>query len=337
MTRPRRGVLVTIGAAALLGLVACGGDDDSDAGSASSGEAKPVKVALLLPATSTSYYNAQSEAVKEKAEQSGASADVLEANYDPRKQLSQCEDAIASQQYDAIVVYPVDGGAIVPCVRSAVDADVPIVGMGGPLGPDWETLEPQVEGATGYAFPLAQTSGKRLADLAELACEDRNPCKLLYEIGNPAFGYDSTLLSNFKKNLPDHLEIVAQVQTNFNPDDGRTKTTDALQADPDIDVVVTEDTTSQGVIPAIESAGVTGVNVIAQGGSEYATAQVKAGKLVGTVPFYPRSSALLTTGWAIKAARGEKITGDVSVDEATLGDVELVTKDTVDEWTPEFK
>lgn len=333
-----RSLVLIAAAATAITAAGCGGEGESGSSNDSGGEGEPVNLALFVPATSTSYYTSAVDGVKEEASKNNATVEVFDPNYDPQEQLSQCQDALTSGSYDAMIAFPVDGGAVVPCARQAIEEDVPFIGMGGPVGPDWETLEPQVEGVTGYAFPLAQTSGERLAALAERACEGIDPCELLYQIGNPAFGYDSTLLTNFEESLPDGIEIAAEVQTNFNPDDGRTKTIDALQADPDIDVIVTEDTTARGVIPALEDAGRAGkVKVISGGGSEYATSQVKAGTIVGTVPYHPYQSALLTTDWAIKAARGEELADEVYVDEHTLGDVELVTPETVDEWVPEYE
>jgi ribose transport system substrate-binding protein len=337
-----RFLLAALAAGLLLGFAACGGDDNSGSGAGAGDgvakEKKAVKLALLMPSTSVSYFQSVINGAKEVAGQNNATVDVVAAEYDPQKQLSQCQDAITSGQYQAFLIYPVDGGAIVPCAKSAIAAGIKVVGTGAPIGPDWESLEPQVEGITAFTLPLAQTSGQRLAKLAEMACKGKDPCKLLYTIGNPAFGYDSSLLSNFKQSLPPNLKIVSEVQTNFNPDDGRTKTANALQADPDIDVVVTEDTTARGVVPAVKEAGMSGkVLVVSGGGSETGTAEVKKGTVLGTVPFYPFTAAKVTAEWAIKAARGEKLTGDVMVDEYTLGDVELVTKGTLDDWTPEYE
>ena len=56
----------------------------------------------------------------------GVKTVVLDAQVDPAKQSDQVQDLIA-QQVDVMIVWPVNGKAIVPALRKAKDAGIPVV------------------------------------------------------------------------------------------------------------------------------------------------------------------------------------------------------------------
>lgn len=60
------------------------------------------------------------------AKQLGVKTIVLDAQVDPAKQSDQVQDLIA-QQVDVMIVWPVSGKAIVPALRKAKDAKIPVV------------------------------------------------------------------------------------------------------------------------------------------------------------------------------------------------------------------
>lgn len=60
------------------------------------------------------------------AKQLGVKTVVLDAQVDPVKQSDQVQDLIA-QQVDVMIVWPVNGKAIVPALRKVKDANIPVV------------------------------------------------------------------------------------------------------------------------------------------------------------------------------------------------------------------
>jgi ribose transport system substrate-binding protein len=328
--------VVLIGVAVLV-LAACG-DDDSDEGSGGgkSGESSErLQVALLIPTVGTSYAAANVQGAKDQASKDNATVRVYDAKYDPSKENSDCQTAITSGEADAIIVNPVDNSALGPCVRAAKDADVPLVSFEAPLGPDRDSLEPQLEGVTGSVFNPTTEAGARLAELTGTACEGQNPCNVLYQMGDPAFAYDQILLDSFNENKDASVKIVQKVQTNFNPDDGYTKTKAALAARDDIHVIVTEDGTSRGVIRALDELGAKDVKVVGAGGSGYATEQIKKGTMVGTVPFLPASDGAKALEIAVAAAR-RNAPAETFVNGFDLTPLRVITADNAEDWTPEY-
>jgi ABC-type xylose transport system substrate-binding protein len=116
---------------AVVGLTACGSDDDG--GSAGGGEAG--EIAFLMPdRASTRYEEQDSPLFKEKVAELCADCKVLyqNADSDPAKQQQQVESMIA-QGVKVIVLDPVDSKAAASMVTQAQGADIPIVTYDRPV------------------------------------------------------------------------------------------------------------------------------------------------------------------------------------------------------------
>jgi ribose transport system substrate-binding protein len=74
-----------------------------------------------------SYQTTYEQAFEEAAAKAGnVEAVVLDAGGDIARQISQVRDLI-QQQVDVIIIWPTDGQAVVPAIRGAVKAGVPVV------------------------------------------------------------------------------------------------------------------------------------------------------------------------------------------------------------------
>ncbi|MFD1826890.1 MULTISPECIES: sugar ABC transporter substrate-binding protein [Mumia] len=119
-----------VGAASVViltaALGACGGDDDSDGGG---GGSDSKTIALLLPETKTTRYEAFDKPLFEaKVKELCDDCDVkyLNADQDASKQQQQAESAITDGAA-VLVLDPVDSEAAVGIVKSAQSSDVPVV------------------------------------------------------------------------------------------------------------------------------------------------------------------------------------------------------------------
>jgi D-xylose transport system substrate-binding protein len=122
-----RRVRVAAAAAIILGLTAagCGGDDGGGGGGGGGGG----KIALLLPESKTTRYEAQDRPLFEaKVEDLCPDCEIVYSNaeQDSAKQLSQVEAAIA-KQVDVMVLDPVDSAAAANMVTKAKSADIPVI------------------------------------------------------------------------------------------------------------------------------------------------------------------------------------------------------------------
>ena len=76
----------------------------------------------------------------------GAKVTVFDAANDPKKQLSQLQTAIASGQYQAIIVQPIYGPQLIPTVKQAISKGIKVVNIDQILGTNPGTAAPPVKG-----------------------------------------------------------------------------------------------------------------------------------------------------------------------------------------------
>jgi ribose transport system substrate-binding protein len=121
-------------------------------------------------------------------------------------------------------------------------------------------------------------NGKALAEMAIAACADLDPCNVAYLEGLKALPLDNARTESFVKTLTEgapNATIVAQVEGGYSPDTGKKAAQDALQANPDINVMVGS---SQAILGATDVVDTTKVKLIGNGSSSEAFDNVNAGK-----------------------------------------------------------
>jgi ribose transport system substrate-binding protein len=80
-----------------------------------------------------SYQTTYEQAFQAAAEEFGVQTVVLDAGGDVARQIAQMQDLI-QQQVDAIIIWPTNGQAVVPVVRQAHNADIPVVVTNSQIG-----------------------------------------------------------------------------------------------------------------------------------------------------------------------------------------------------------
>ena len=116
--------------AAVLGLAACGGDEeDSGAAAGGGGGGEARKIALLLPESKTTRYEAQDRPLftaRLKQECPNCELIYSNADQDPAKQQSQAEAAI-TQGANVLVLDPVDSESAAGIVNRAKQSNIPVI------------------------------------------------------------------------------------------------------------------------------------------------------------------------------------------------------------------
>jgi ribose transport system substrate-binding protein len=106
------------------------------------------------------YMAAYEKAFEAYAKELGVKTVLLDAQGDPARQTNQIQDLIA-QRPDALVVWPVNGKAVVPAVRQASTAGVPVVVTNSPIDQAGVKYIKSFTGPDDYSEGL--TAGKLLA------------------------------------------------------------------------------------------------------------------------------------------------------------------------------
>src|SRR5919199_457420 len=197
---PAGTLAATLAAVALLaGAAACGSSDGGSSSGGSSQNSKVKKVAFFGFASANSFAQATWAGVQQAAKKYGAQAKFFDPNFEPQKQVSQIQDALTTQQYQVFVIQANDGNAVVPAIKQAISQGVTVVGEFTPIGPKYDTTQPQVKGLI-YGGEAPVDNGHRLGQLGIQACKGLNPCKLAY-------------LQGFKSLPLDNARTAAVIQT----------------------------------------------------------------------------------------------------------------------------
>jgi ABC-type sugar transport system substrate-binding protein len=339
------GAIVACGAGAVAATDTTTPSTDASSGSsAPSGE--PVEIAQFVAIQANPVEEVIIQAAAEVAEADGnVNLTVFDANNDPQAQIAQCQDALAQGGFDAFILKAVAGPTMIDCAEQAIAQGIPVVAMGNALGPDSASVELQVEGLSASVIHSANTNGEGLYELIDLACDETDDpvCEVVYLFGPLAFDYASISRETLYALLDerDDVEVVAEQTQNFNPDEAINAARQLLPANPGTDVLAMD--CSFCAVPIVDVVAELGLSedvlIVASGTDAASIPQIAAGQQFGQVMLLPATESRLATEFAIKAARGEDLGDDVTVDVAAdyspTGSI-ILTQEDADEFTAEW-
>lgn len=297
-------------------------------------------VAFLAASSENGFNQAVYEGAKKAAEARGnVTVDIFNGEFNATLQYSQVEDVLASGNYQAIIVLPNDSVGLAPAVEEAVSAGMKAATTLFPLGPKLDTLEPQIPGLVTTVASNPAIGAKAEADAVVEFCADKDPCKVVIMIGQLIYPFDKLRYDTFTSTLDQHanIEVVATVEGNYDPDQSLTGMQDVLQANADIDVVLSNaDQHLVGAEIALEDAGidVEALYLIGGGANQIAIDAIRAGRWDATLAEFPVSMGAAALDGVVDALEGKDV--PAYTDASQIGDVPyLVTKDILDA-NPDF-
>lgn len=301
-----------------------------------SGE-KP-KIAMFA-ASGTLYQEASKQGAEETASRLGAEVTYFDSKFDPNLQQQQLQNALQDGGYDAWIIEAYGG----PAACSLVSKEAPAKGI--------VVVQISVPTCTQAEKP----AGEEFWTPGTLASVGGYSTKTYYD----SFGRDvakmigpdavvgvlnSTPAVTSSKLLKEGLEaakidIANEVSTNLTTPEGLAKTQTMLQANPDLNVIVSvySDLTL-GAINAISQAGKTGdIEVYDLGGNKPTVKAIEEGKQVMSAPYYPRSVAEKAVETLVEAFEGKPTERfDAAFPEGTPENPVVVTKENATAFEPQY-
>lgn len=276
-------------------------------------------IAYFAAASQNGFNQATYEGVQEAAAARGYETEILDGQFDAALQYSQIEDALASGKYAGMIVAPNDSVGIAGAFEQVIAEGIPIGTVLFPVGPDLNKLEPQVDGitVTSAAPPVAGATIQ--AEAAAAQCEGKDPCRVVIIIGAKVFPFDNLRLETFESVLSqyDNIEVVAVGEGWYAPDPSLTAMTDILQANPDVDVVLSNaDQHLVGVEIALEAAGMNPADLYLSGGGAAAIAidAIREGRWDATLAFFPKTMGAMAMDQIANAIEGKPVTNVINMD-----------------------
>jgi ribose transport system substrate-binding protein len=299
-----------------------------------------LSLAYLSFAVANSYDAPMLAAAQTAAAANNATLTVFDANNSPDAQFTQLQDALASGQYDGIIVQPIFGPALIPLIEEGIGDGAQIAVLDQILGEDLTTSEKQVEGLAANVVFVQSEIGRKQGELTVRACEEfeLDPCNVGFLYNIKVSALDTAIRTAFDEVIADHdqIEVVAEGEAFYTVALGLSATQDMLTARPDINVLVAADQGITGAVTAIEDAGRTGdIVLIGYGGAAVAYNRIAAGEQYATVAQAPASEGRYVVEDLINAIRsGEPSPARDPVGE--LPDDGIVTQENVSNFVAEW-
>ena len=262
----RRKLIKGVGVTGVVGLAGCSGDGgsgDGDSGDGGSGDGGSGDGASTGDSSDGSSSDTQRFAVSMKSmgqaglfvqgqaakwytrDRDDVEIVILDAQFDASKQTQDAINAI-NQGLDGILLNPFDAKASRQIVEKATEEDIPVMNF------DTATLsEDIVMGALFGQYAGGQVAGERFTEMIDEKGIE-NP-----KVITSVFNFESTTsqarLFGFTENIPDSVEVVNRIESDGTPEDSAPQTQSALQANPDVDAIYSNNVGSgMGALTALD-------------------------------------------------------------------------------------
>jgi ABC-type sugar transport system substrate-binding protein len=337
-----RGAAALAVAASAVALIAsgCGSDDSTSTTSGGGGSTteaadKPVNVAYVSYAL-TDYVQAEQKGLEGVVKPAGGSVRLFNANFDPQKLIQQCQDAVNSGRYNAILLASVTPPTGVPCVAAAKAKNIPVATIENQAGKDVNDINPQVDGVVGVVTNPVNSNADAVVEITKDACKGLDPCKIIAEVATPNDPLTTEAVKAVKEEVPG-AEIVQTISGQYDPSIIAKAFPDALNAHPDAQVFLsTADSQALAVVPALKQAGKLGkIKLIGNGGSRLGAKGIADGTLFGTIGNWPEQAGAMTGKMLIQAVNGQTV-DPKGVDGLKIDEPLIITKDNVDQFKAEW-
>lgn len=245
---------------------------------------KDVKVGVSLSTLSNPFFVNLKKGIDADAKAAGSKVETFDAQNDSAKQNNQISDLI-TKKVDVIIVNPVDSDAIVPAIKKANNAGIPVIACdrgsnGGKL-------------LTTVASDNVKAGKMAAQYLYELVGKDAKVAELE---GTP--GADAAVQrgKGFNNEIKGKLNLVTKQSANFDRAKGLSTMQNILQAHGDIKGVFAQnDEMALGAVKAIKDKD---IKIVSVDGTPDGLAAVKNGTIDGIVAQEPEQEGKL----ALKAA-----------------------------------
>ena len=286
------------------------------AGVSSGSSRKQVRVAFFNPIVANAFTASQYRGIQKSVKAMGATVTQFDAGFDQNKQISEIQDAIVSKKFDAFVITPVNGAVLVAPTEQAIKAGIKVVAIFNDIGPDLDSIKPQVPGISSVIGQRLSLNGQYIADWMVKGCANKNPCNAAYMPGSFKQGTEIIRLNALNKVLKAHPNIhtVQSAEGGYTAAPALKAATDVLTAHPNLDVFATSgDQMMTGIIQAVKNAGLSGkIKLVGNGTTIEGVNWVRQGIVLADPVGVPYTEGVLGAKYAIMAANGQKVPSSVN-------------------------
>lgn len=210
-----------------------------------------LTIGVAFEILQTEYWVASFEAMKDEMNKRGITMLEAIAEGDANRQLEQIQSFIA-RRVDGIIVVPKDAKTVIPMIRAANRAGIPIVLYNRPC----DRTDARAVAVVADNYKIARATVEYMAQQAKKIGGKHKAMILIGDLGDinavgRRDGFDDALRA-----FSDTIEVVSRVPTEWNQEKALAGVTNGLQANPDIDFIFTSsDFLFPSIVSALKTAG----------------------------------------------------------------------------------
>ena len=301
--------------------------------------AEAKKIAFFAASSQNGFNQAAYEGVEAKAMELGYETEIFDGKFDATHQYSQIEDVLASDRFAGMIVLPNDPVGVAGAIEQVTAAGVPIATTLFPIGPELNSLEPQVPGITATVASPPVPGATHQAEAVAAYCADKDPCNVIILIGFKTFPFDNLRLETFEKVLAGHpnIKVVGSGEGWYSPDQSLKAMQDMLQAAKDVHAVLSNaDQHLVGAEIALEAEGynVADLYLVGGGAATISIDAIREGRWDVTLAYFPKTMGSLAMEQIANAIEGKPVTDAINMD--TAGPIQAMIDKAVLDANPDF-
>ena len=300
-------------------LGACGqtglGNNQSSSTEVTKKEAKDLNIGVSLSTTNNPYFVAMKDGLEKYAADKKVSLKLSDAQDDAARQANDVQNFI-SQNVDAILINPVDSDAIIPVIKEANNANIPVILLD--RGSNGGEVLTTVASDNVEAGKMA----------AEFIVKELGENAKVFELsGVPGASATVDRGKGFNDIAKEKLTILSSQSANFDRAQALNTTQNMIQANKDVQVIFAQnDEMALGASQAVKSAGLKNVLIVGIDGQPDAHQAIKNGDITATIAQQPAKMGEIAIQAAIDHYQGK------TIEKETVSPIYLITKDNADEY-----
>ncbi len=302
-------LLGTILTVAML-VAGCGGDQGGGTGGGD------TKIAVSISTLNNPFFIALRDGAQQAADEAGVSLEVSNAQGDASQQLNDVQNLV-TQQFDAIMVNPVDTDAIVPAIQAANQSNIPIIALD----------RKAASGEVATVIASDNVKGGRIGGEELIRLVGSGPIAQLE--GVPGTSAARERGRGFQQAIDGQsaVNLVASQAAGFDRNQALNVTQNILQSSPDVKGIFAQnDEMALGAVQALGDRAGNEVKIVGFDGIDDALQAIQDGDMNATVAQQPGRIGRLGVENAIKVIDGEDVPNKIGVE------VVLVTQENISEF-----
>jgi ABC-type sugar transport system substrate-binding protein len=214
-------------------------------------ETNQTTIGVSFETLQTEYWVAGFNAIKDELQKRNIRVLEAIADQDANRQLEQVKNFI-TRRVDGIIIVPKDASTILPMIREANAANIPIVLFNRPAAKS----DVQSVAVVADNFAITKATVEAMIEQARKAGGKHKAMVLIGDLGDANAVGRRDGFNAAVKDHSDLIQVVAEVPTEWNQEKAQAGVVNALQANPDISFVFTSsDFLFPSIVSALKSAG----------------------------------------------------------------------------------